>query len=348
MNETTGQILTDPELVAVRQAWEQRFRDLFDGRIPDSPLYIWGRAWTGNTDMYQDPEKRAKEALGVLAEKVDKHRDKITDAALFRPVAVGSALHGVHFIDKIFGADVYELDGQKDNWQVKYLTSGVGTLDRPDLEGNATWTAARAFAQAFVASGATFPVFELPTIASALNIGMNLYGQELLVAMMVDPEAVHHDLEIINGVLLDIHDWYRANVPFDSLHQVASAGRYQPPGGGQICGCSTQLISADQYNEFVADHDDAILSRYPNGGMIHLCGSHTQHIGIWRKMTSLTSIQLNDRASEDLEIYLDQLPEKVYYVIPCEGMPLARVDELARHHKIVICSEPLKDRGTDE
>ena len=339
MDERAEQILTDPELVARRQVWEQRLRGLFDGAIPDSPLYLWGGVWTGKTDMYEDPAERVQEALEELAEKVEKHPDKVRDERVFRPLAIGSALHGVHFIDRIFGADVYELDGQKGNWQVNYLASAVGTLDRPDLETNATWAAARDFALAFVASGATVPVLQLPTIASALNIGLNLYGQELLISMMADAEAAHHDLRIINGVLLDIHDWYRANVPFDSLHQVASPGRYQPPGGGQICGCSTQLISAGQYREFVADHDDAILSRYPKGGMIHLCGSHTQHIETWREMQFLTSIQLNDRASEDLEIYLKELPEKVYYVLPCEGMPLARIEELARDHRIVICGE---------
>lgn len=340
MKKTAKEILTDPELVATRKAWEQRLRDVFDGQIPKAPLYLWGASWTGKTDMYQDPAKRMTEALGELAEKVEKHLDKVTDDASFRPVTVGSALHGVHFIDKIFGADVYELDGIEGNWQVRYLTSPVGTLSRPDLETNATWAAAKGFARAFVQSGATFPVLELPTIASTLNIGLNLYGQALLVAMMDDPAAAHHDLGVINSVLLDIHDWYRANVPFDALHQVASTGRYQPPGGGQICGCSTQLISADQYREFVADHDDAILSRYPRGGMIHLCGSHTQHSDTWRQMASLTSIQVNDAASEDLEIYLERLPEKVYYVLPCEGMPLSRITKLARHHKIVICSKP--------
>jgi len=340
MGKSEKDILTDPELLAIRQAWEQRLRDLFEGRIPKSPLYLRGSVWTGETSMYDNPVERMGEALGTLAEKVDKHRDKIIDKAIFRPVAVGSALHGVHFIDKIFGADVYELDGQKENWQVNYLTSPVGTLKRPDLEANATWRAAREFARAYVVSGATFPVFQLPTVASALNIGLNLYGQALLVAMMDKPAAVHHDLSVINSVLLDVHDWYRANVPFDSLQQVASPGRYQPPGGGQVCGCSTQLISAEQYREFVAHHDAAVLSRYPNGGMIHLCGSHTHHNDVWREMKCLSSIQLNDRASDDLEIYLDELPEKVYYVLPCEDMPINKIEKLAKHHKIVICSEP--------
>jgi len=336
MKENTLQILTDPELLAIRQGWEQRLRELFDGHLPDAPIYLQGESSTGKTDMYESPDQCLQESLDDLAERVDKLRDK----GVFRPLSAGSGLHGVHFVDKIFGADVYELDGEKGNWQAKYLTSAVGALERPNLEADPTWIAVKEFARAFVASGATVAVLQLPVIASALNIGLNLYGQELLVAMMVDPAAARRDLDIINGVLLDIHDWYRANVPFDALHQVCCGGRYQVPGSGQICGCSTQLVSAGQYTEFIAEHDDAILSRYPNGGMIHLCGRHTQHIGTWREMQSLTAIQLNDRAAEDLEIYLREIPEKVYYVNPCEGMPPARVEELAKTHKVVVVAEP--------
>jgi hypothetical protein len=331
MKQTTLQLLADPELVAARQAWETRLGD-FAGM----PIYLQGLARSGNADMYQSPGQRVHEALDQLTE----HVELLRDGRAFRPLSVRAALHGVHFVDKIFAAEVYELDGDKGNWQAKHLNSEVGNLKRPDLDTNPTWTAAREFARCFVASGVTVPAFQLPTIASALNIGLNLYGQELLVAMMADPPSAHRDLAVINGVLLEIHDWYRTNVPFDLLQQVACSGRWQPPGSGQICGCSNQLISADQYADFIAPHDDAILSRYPRGGMIHLCGTHTQHIPVWKKMQSLRAVQVNDRAAEDLEIYLHEMPEKIYYVNPCNGMPIERVEELAKTYKIVICADP--------
>jgi len=335
MKQTTQQRLTDPEWVAARLAWEKRI-DAFAGM----PMYLQGSDRCGNADMYQSPGQRVHEALDQLAEQVELLRD----GRAFRPLSVNAALHGVHFVDKIFGAEVFELDGEKGNWQAKHLSSAVGKLKRPDLDTNPTWTAAREFARCFVASGVTVPAFQLPTIASALNIGLNLYGQDLLVAMMADPPAAHRDLAVINGVLLDIHDWYRAIVPSDILQQVACSGRWQPPGSGQICGCSTQLISADQYADFIAHHDDAILSRYPRGGMIHLCGTHTQHIPVWKKMQSLRAVQVNDRAAQDLEIYLREMPEKIYYVNPCEGMPIERIEELAKTRKIVICAEPAQRR----
>ena len=331
MTGDTLRLLTDPELVAARRAWEGRLKG-----SSVSPVYLQGVHRKGASYDPESAEARMREALDALA----KHAEVIRDTEVFRPLSVDSGLYGVHFVDRIFGADVYELDGESGNWQARPLESPVGSLERPDLDANPTWTAARESARAFVASGVTVPVFMLPTIASALNVGLNLYGQELLMAMVVDPPAAHHDLEVINGVLISIHEWYRENVPAGLLHQVACSGRYQPPGCGQICGCSTQLVSAKQYEEFVAPHDDAILSRYPDGGMIHLCGSHTQHIPVWREMRSLRAVQVNDRAAEDLETYLREMPDKVYYVNPCEGMPLERVEELAKGHRIVIVYEP--------
>ena len=30
-----------------------------------------------------------------------------------------------------------------------------------------------------------------------------------------------------------------------------------------------------------------MLSLYPHGGLLHLCGAHTQHIPVWREMAAL-------------------------------------------------------------
>ena len=40
-----------------------------------------------------------------------------------------------------------------------------------------------------------------------------------------------------------------------------------------------------------------------HGGMMHLCGRHTQHIPAWNAMESLRCVQLNDAAAEELEVY---------------------------------------------
>jgi hypothetical protein len=64
MNRKTLQLLTDPELVAMRQAWEQRLQEL-----SDVPIYLQGKARTGKTDMYENAGQRAQEALDDLAKR---------------------------------------------------------------------------------------------------------------------------------------------------------------------------------------------------------------------------------------------------------------------------------------
>ena len=155
--------------------------------------------------------------------------------------------------------------------------------------------------------------------------------------MMTEPEAAKHDLGIINDVLIRLHRWYLDRFPMERIQPVISWGRTQPPGYGQLCGCSTQLVSPALYEEFIMPLDDALLAAYPHGGMIHLCGSHGHLIPLFAKMPHLRSVQLNDRASEDLLFYAEGLREdQVIYLIPCPGMPIERGLRIAGHRKLVV------------
>lgn len=205
----------------------------------------------------------------------------------------------------------------------------MGELKRPDLEHNEVWNLARQAAEAFLEQKVKIPQFGLPTIASALNIAVNLYGEEVLVAMLTEPEAAKHDLEIINEVLSEIHRWYLKHIPLDQLQPVISWARTQPHGYGQICGCTTQLLSPQLYEEFVMPLDNALLGVYPNGGMIHLCGSHEQLIPLFREMENLRSVQLNDRAAEDLKLY-------AIYLNPCDTMSAEEGLKIAGGRRMVI------------
>jgi hypothetical protein len=100
------------------------------------------------------------------------------------------------------------------------------------------------------------------------------------------------------------------------------------------------------YREFVAPLDDKLLSTYPNGGMIHLCGEHTQHIPVWREMESVRAIQVNDRASEDLDIYFNELrDDQIIYLNTTPNMTVERAMEITGGRRLVIVAEvpkPLK------
>lgn len=332
MKKDTLEILNNGEFVAHQKAWFGKMRAVFEGS-EIGPLALGGVLGRRKDQdiLYTDPKQALQKDLEVLAQHIRPYNS----VKRFVPFCVEGEFYGVHFIDRIFGSTVFFQDGQ---WYNRYLKTAVGELQKPDLENDETWQMARTYAQAFLDSGTTVPLLGLPTIASALNIAVNLYGEEILVAMLDEPEAAKHDLQIINDVLMEIHQWYIDNIPLERMQPVISWERTQPPGYGQICGCSTQLLSPALYEEFIMPLDEALLGVYPHGGMIHLCGSHEHLLPLFAKMRNLKSVQLNDRAAEGLAGYVKMLrKDQVIYLNPCEGMPLEKALEIAHGRKLIVC-----------
>ena len=327
-------ILNDKNLIAKRDEWFAKLQDHYDGKYSDPRAFvIYGALARGKSDPYKEPEKWVDECLEDIAK--NKAEAGLNDDR-FVPVCVEYGIYGVHYIDKILGANVYFQDGQ---WYNDYLDSPIGELEEPDLETNETFQLSIRAAKRFAEVGGAFPLFGLPTIASALNIAVNLYGQEILMEMLADPENARKDLETINRTLVNIHKAFRAIIPEKQLQPVISWERTQPPAYGQICGCTTQLVSGSLYEEMILDLDEAVLDVYENGGMIHLCGSHSQHIENFRNMKSLKSVQLNDKAAEDLQLYFKGLREdQLIYLVPCKGMPIEKALEITGGKRLVITS----------
>jgi len=328
----TRAILCDPERIQARNIHVARLQALFAGEQPRGVFRLFGVRGVGRCDPYTEPERWIAEALDDLATKAGALRDE----AVFRPLVVEFGPYGVHFIDKILGAEVFDLDGTG-NWQVHLLDTPIGALALPDLDRDPTWQLARRAAEAFLAAGVTVPLFGLPVIASALNIAVNLYGQAILVALATAPKAAQRDLEVINTLLCTLHRWYRDHIPAAQLQPVVADQRTQPPGFGQLCGCTTHLISGRMYREHIAALDEALLAVYPHGGMIHLCGTHAQHIPVWRALPALRAVQLNDRAAEDLPRYFNGLrDDQILYVNPCEQMPAERILDITGGRRLVL------------
>jgi len=332
LQEYIRDILNDEELIAHREEWFGKLNNLFLGGYPDK-LHLSGFRVNGNCSIFEEPEKWMEEALTSLAGCV---QGTVSDS-WFIPAVIWPDIYGVHFVDKIFGADVFNLRGQ---WQCNYIRNEVGELAKPDLETNETWLLAKRHAQAFLDADVRFPIFSTPIIASVLNIAINLYGEEILVAMLADPEAAEHDFRVIHEVLMKLHTWYREHIPDGQLQMTLASNRTQPRGHGQICGCSTHLVSAELYERFIMPLDNELLGLYPGGGMIHLCGGHTHLIPLFAQMENLKTVQLNDRASEELEHYVKGLREdQVIYLNLCAGMPEERALEIAGKKRMVIVKE---------
>ena len=334
MTSSALDILRSPELVAQRDAVFARLEAVFAGEAFPEGTYLAGfEPTTDSADC--DLDDWLDEALMHIAEE---SQEPVAENVL-RPLCLMYNPRGVHFIDHFFGADVFELD--EGNWQSRPLDAPIGELAPVDLDSHPTWQRMKDFAGKFIDRDVPAVLFGLPTIGSPLNAAVNLYGQAFFEAMLTRPDAVRHDLRVVTDLLCELHRWYRANIPHEQLQCVCPGGRTQPIGFGQICGCTCQLLSPGQYADFIAPLDDEILEVYPHGGMIHLCGGHTQHIPTFRGMPSLRALQVNDRTADDLEAYVDGVrDDQVFYVNPTGAMTPDRILALTGGRRVVIVGEP--------
>jgi len=324
--------LNNPELIKHRDDWLEKLNALFSCQLSSAhrPLFLNGIA-KYTEEFNFNWGNWLETSLTELADDSDKAMDN----SAFRPLCINFNPHGVHFIDFLFGAEVFQLEDN--SWQVRTLDSPIGYLQKPELDNLPAWQLMKDFADKFLNYNLETVTFGLPTIASALNIAVNLYGQEILVEMITNPEAAKHDFQVISDALCEIHKWYIEYIPAKILQCIIPHERHLPVGYGQLCGCTTQLISAQQYSDSIAEYDNELLSLYPNGGMLHLCGTHSQHIPAWREMKKLRAVQINDTAAEDLELYFEGLrDDQIIYVNVCETMTVKKILEITNGKRVVI------------
>lgn len=341
MRDITRKLLNDEELVLNREKWFDLLRDVFEGERT-TPIMLAGEVGQHSGSLgcrdqsdilHNDPRKALEIGIDDLAEKIVKTADRRNNA--FVPYVLEADWYGVHMVDKILGCDVY-YNPEVQQWYAKYLKTEIGRLPKPDLSSSEPWRMAKDYARAFMSLDTKLPILATPVLSSPLNVAINLYGAEFLIAMIEEPDAAKHDLKIISETISELHRWYIGNVPLDRLQPTVGPWRTQPKGYGQICGCSTHLVSARMYEEFIMPLDDAILGIWPHGGMIHLCGEHRHLIPLFAQMPQLRSVQLNDLAADHLEYYVKGLrQDQVIYFSPTKNMTLDRSLEVSKGKKIV-------------
>ncbi|MCL2700823.1 MAG: hypothetical protein FWE88_03920 [Phycisphaerae bacterium] len=324
-------ILQDKQLIASRERHMAELDVVFTGQTPRRPFYLAGYTAQASADATTDPLAWAKQAMADL----EANAACLTDAEVFRPLVFEKWLYGVHFTDKLFGAEVYFHNEQ---WWSKGLPNGVGELPEIDFETNPVWKQARDLTRAILSLGTTVPFITTQVLGGPFNQLFNLYKEHLLTGFYDNPAGVRRDLRVLTDALIYMHNWYRQTIPTDQFQPIYAAGRCMPRGYGQMCGCATQLISKELYDSFIRPLDEEVLSIYPNGGMYHLCGAHSQHLATWRDMPGLRAFQVNDRATEDFDLYSSTLREdQIFYVFPTANMTREKMLHKTQGKRTVFC-----------
>lgn len=288
---------------------------------------LWG---TNAIDMLTQPDEWLAECLADMAGKAGE----LADLRTYAPAYFELDAFGTHFIDALFTAKVSFHEGQV--WSEE-LPCDPSDLHVPDLDASPLLRAILTTAAKAVEVGKGRLFVSTPVLSCPINIGINLFGQRLLVALLDAPQDAQRVLRIVTDVIVACVRAFRRAVPPDILRTTVACSRYMPAGYGFIDGCAAQLVSADVYREFFAPLDAEILTEWPNGGMIHLCGACAQHIPAWREMKPLRAVQLNDRAADDLDLYAAGLrSDQVLYVSPTDTYPPRRVIEVTAGRPLVM------------
>jgi hypothetical protein len=325
----------------VQARHQERVASLYAGRPGDDVVAIAGRffgrshglAGVNEIDMLQQPEAWLADVLGDMA----RHGPEGADPVTFRPFVIEIDPWGVHFVDALLGARVFFHEGQV--WSDE-LQAEPAELRLPDLTQSKLLADTIRLTHLAVAATGGQVFITTPVLSCPINIGMNLFGQRLLVAMLLAPDAAQQALRVITATLQECIRVFAAAIPDPVRRGSVAENRYAPSGFGFIDGCATQLLSAANYRDFVAELDRACLSSFPHGGMMHLCGAHAQHIPTWRTFRELRAIQINDRAAEDLELYFHGLrDDQLIYISPTATMTIERIMAITGGNRIVLQCE---------
>ncbi len=188
----------------------QRLEALFAGERLERPFVLNGIGGTSPLAPADDPRGWVSGALASLAEAAERSRD----AQIFRPLFLEYWYYGVHFVDAVLGATVVPAAVEDaGGWWTVRLTSPVGSLQPLDLARSLPWQQALALAHAMRDSGAALPFFAAQVLASPLNIAVNLYGEEFLLALAQEPHAARRDLRVITDTIKALTHGLRQALP---------------------------------------------------------------------------------------------------------------------------------------
>lgn len=328
----------------IRDVWDchaARMVELYSGATLLEPMFLWGLMagrshglWGTNLpDMLEEPELWLDDVLEDMARNANLARDRRT----FRPFVVELDAYGTHYVDALFGCAVRYHEGQA--WSTP-LACRPRDLTRPDLASNRVFR--RSLELARLARNRTGERVWIsnPVLSCPLNIAMNLFGGRILEDLLTDPDGAGHALRIIADVIRECMLAFLEELPPHVRQNSVGATRWAPPGHGFLDGCATQLVSADTYARHIAPLDAQLVGVYPKPGMIHLCGAHAWHIRTWASMPEVGSVQLNDRAADDFELYWRGLrSDQLIYVAPTPTMTVERILARTGGRRVVLQAE---------
>jgi hypothetical protein len=309
-----------PELLQLQAAHEACYEQLCRGEQPpfvpafESDLHVMPMV------APYDGEAWLAEQLAHFKANYESYLDEIT----YRPFVLSLGRFDLHFASAVMGCPVFEGEEGKVWWTpLSKLGRSMAEFRAPELDDNALFQEMLGLLR-FVAQATEGRIpIEIPYVSEPLIAAVDIFGEEFLQTLARDPDAADRILDAIMATILEMRRRFLATAPEARLWAHGHNQRMVPPGYTVLYGCTTQLISAKNYETHILPRDRELLKCQAHGGAIHLCGRHTQHCPAWQRMPEVKALQLNDAACDDLESYYSHLrPDQYIIFVPSEDVTL--------------------------
>lgn len=149
-----------------------------------------------------------------------------------------------------------------------------------------------------------------PDVQSAFNSGHLIRGNDILFDFFDDPDHVKVLLRKVCDYMIEWIRWTKAPIS-DETDWFYDAGGYWK-GGARISNCTMQIISPDQYRDFVMEEDIRFLNAV-NGGRVHYCGSNSEVIRDFMRIDSAYTFEIDSQYHDLIEMCEICPPEKVMH-----------------------------------
>lgn len=214
----------------------------------------FGKEW------HLNPENRLKTYEVMSAEVKKRFPGKNIGGILDgKPIDLLTGVYGASVIPAIFGMELKYYD---DKWPAhigEHLTDEQALkLKAVDWDNNQIFQ--DILRQMDIIEKLTGSVRGFLNWQGVLNMAFRLRGQQIFMDIMENPELAHHLFDVISTSLIDgINKLYKRQNQSGVNYEFASIGN-----------CVVNMLSPDQYNEFIFPYDSKIRSRFKNFG-IHNC-----------------------------------------------------------------------------
>lgn len=328
--------LTD-ELLEVQREHEAALEQLCRG---EQPPYVP----TFANQVHALPHTGPYDAEAWLAEKLNALRENaetLNDPVTYRPFALSLGRFDLHFASAVMGCPVHQGETGPVWWTpLPKLGQHMQDFCAPDLDENPLFQemvgVLRFVAQA---TEGRIPI-ELPYVSEPLVAAVDMFGEQFLEAVAAEPELAEHVLDQITTTILDMRRRFFQAAPDAPLLAHGFTSRMMPRGCTLLYGCTTHLVSGETYRKHIEERDRQLFRCHADGGCVHLCGQHTQHLDTWRAMPEVKSLQLNNRACDDLETYWRDLRDDQFVIlVPSERVSLNDALRITGGRRLVVAGE---------